>query len=580
MAASIPTSLKLLRRRAVLVLGGISLLFVVGIGVNVPPDEVQERLRIRIEAAQTGASEALRVDDQQILAHQAVERYYVQNGFEPAWTTAAGPMRLADSLLAVLRDAHEEGLRPTDYHVPLIDSMLRHFRAQSAVGEPLDSGRLADFELLCTDAFLLYGSHVRTGRVDPVQLTPSWNLDRAELDLTQSLESALATPSLRATLESVRPPQSEYAALRQALGRYRALADQGGWPSLPDGPKLELGVRNERVPLLRRRLQATNDLPKQSPITDSLLFDERLEQAVSEFQERHGLDADGVVGPATRSALNVPVEARIDQIRVNLERWRWLPQDLGNPHVLVNIAGFWLRVVEDGTDVLQMRVIAGQPYRQTPVFSDEISYLVFNPYWHVPHSIAVRDKLPDFRRDPSLVSKGGYEVLRGWGADARPIDPASIDWGALSASNFPYRLRQRPGPQNALGQVKFMFPNHHNVYLHDTPSRALFDRAERNFSSGCIRVEHPVDLAAYLLRENDGWTRERVQSATGKNTEQTISLNRKVPVHLLYWTAWVDEENTLHFRNDVYDRDDGVLSALTRGSPSPQEQAGSDETSP
>jgi murein L,D-transpeptidase YcbB/YkuD len=290
--------------------------------------------------------------------------------------------------------------------------------------------------------------------------------------------------------------------------------------------------------------------------------DTALHEAVQRFQERHGLTVDGAVGPATRAALNVPVEERIEQITLNLERWRWLPADLGRLHVRVNIAGFDLRVVEEGTDRLQMRVVAGRAYRQTPVFSDQISYLVLNPYWHVPHSIAVKDKLPDFRRDPSLVSKLGYEVFRGWGADATPIDPSTIDWNAVSASSFPYRLRQRPGPQNALGQVKFMFPNAHSIYLHDTPSRALFGQAERNFSSGCIRVEHPLDLAAVLLRHNEGWTRERIESTVGNDTEKTVVLPEKVPVHLLYWTAWATADGPVHFRRDVYDRDEAVHSAL------------------
>jgi murein L,D-transpeptidase YcbB/YkuD len=206
-------------------------------------------------------------------------------------------------------------------------------------------------------------------------------------------------------------------------------------------------------------------------------------------------------------------------------------------------------------------VVVGTRYRQTPVFSDRLSYLVFNPYWHVPPRIATQDRLPEFRRDPSLVSRLGFEVLDGWGPDARTVDPSTIDWGRLSADNFPYRLRQRPGPANALGRVKFMFPNRHNVYLHDTPARSLFGRTERGFSSGCIRVERPVDLATYLLRDNEGWTEARVRSEMSRSTERTVVLQQKVPVHLLYWTAW-PEDGTLHFRNDIYRRDEAVASAL------------------
>lgn len=557
------------RRVLVLVLGWLLLPLGVGASRAAPTDDVQDHLRLRIEAAQQGASAALMVEGTPLLAPQAVARYYQQNGFDPAWTRPSGPMVLADSLVAVLRDADREGLQPADYHVAEIESMLRRLQARAGAGEPMDPRRRADIELLCTDAFLLYASHLLTGRVDPVQITPSWNMTGRQAQLSSHLERALTDTSIRSVLKNLRPPQPEYAALRRALARYRTLEEQGGWPTLPDGPKLERGTEDERIPLLRRRLRVTGDFPDDVTPADSLTFGPTLQEAVSQFQERHGLEVDGVVGPATRAALNVPAEARAEQLKVNLERWRWLPQDLGNPHVLVNIAGFRLRVVEDGADVLRMRVIAGQPYRQTPVFSDQISYLVLNPYWHVPQSIATKDKLPDFRRDPSLVSTLGYEIFRGWGADAKSIDPSTIDWNAVSASNFPYRLRQRPGPQNALGQVKFMFPNSHDVYLHDTPSRALFDRAARSFSSGCIRVEKPVDLAEYLLQHNEDWTRERLQNTMGKTTEQAVPLARKVPVHLLYWTAWTDEEGAAHFRNDVYERDGAVLSGLTSRPPAP-----------
>ena len=537
-----------------------------------PSGAVEEHLRIRIEAIQDGAPGASSVGEELILAREGVARYYRQAAFEPVWARAGGPTVLADSLLTVLRDADGEGLRPTDYHATAIDSLLRHLRAQNGAGEPLDPRRLVDLELLCTDAFLLYGSHLLTGRVDPAAINPTWTAEGRQADLVQHLEQALTETSLRAALADLRPPQPEYDALRRALARYRTLDANGGWPTLPEGPKLEVGTQDEQVPLLRRRLRITGDLSAPAPADDSLTVDSTLARGVQRFQERHGLAVDGVVGPATRAALNVPADERVQQIKTNLERWRWLPADLGALHVRVNIAGYELHVVENGTDVLRMRVVTGQAYRQTPVFSDQISYLVLNPYWHVPHSIAVKDKLPDFRRDPSLVSRLGYEVLRGWGADAARVDPSTIDWSALSASTFPYRLRQRPGSQNALGQVKFMFPNAHSVYLHDTPSRYLFDRADRSFSSGCIRVEHPLDLAMTLLRHNEGWTRERLQATMGTDTEQTVVLTKKVPVHLLYWTAWADAAGPVHFRRDVYDRDGAVRSALTAPPRPPSER--------
>jgi murein L,D-transpeptidase YcbB/YkuD len=530
-------------------------------GAAGPPDDVQARLRARIEAARAGVDGAMAVGETQVRARRAVGRYYRATAFEPAWTGPDGPTPQADSLLAVLREVPQDGLRPTDYHVSTIDSLARYLRGQRRTGRAMDARTRADFELLCTDAFLLYGAHLLGGRVDPVTVVSTWNLDRRQKNLVEHLRAAVDGGSIRATLYRLRPPQPEYDAFRRALARYRALARQGGWPTVPDGPALQEGMQAARVPLLRRRLRATGDLVADSP-PDSLLFDDGLRQAVGRFQERHGLAIDGIVGPATRAAMNVPVAERLGQVEVNLERWRWLPRDLGTPHVLVNIADFWLRVVEDGRPALQMRVVVGTQYRQTPIFSDAISYLVFSPYWHVPRRIAVEDKLPAFQRDSSLVARLGFEVLEGWGSDTRTVDPATVEWDRLSPSTFPYRLRQRPGPANALGRVKFMLPNPYNVYLHDTPARSLFDETERLFSSGCIRVEHPVDLALYLLRLNGGWTRERVEEIMGRDAERAVVLRRKVPVHLLYWTAWMEDADTVHFRTDIYGRDEAVARAL------------------
>lgn len=329
---------------------------------------------------------------------------------------------------------------------------------------------------------------------------------------------------------------------------------------------MERGHSGDRVALLRERLLATGDLTT-NPKASATLFDEAAEQTVLKFQRRHGLEDDGIVGPATLEALNVSAGQRVRQIELNMERWRWLPQDLGDRHLLVNIAGFDLDVVAGGTTVLSMRVIVGRDYRRTPVFSDRVTYLVFSPYWHVPPSIAVQDILPALKKDPHYLEKKNVRVFRGSGSDVREVDSRSIDWTKVGPSSFNYSFRQDPGPDNALGHVKFMFPNKFNVYLHDTPARELFHKTERAFSSGCIRIEKPGDLAELLLRDDPTWDRQRVRSAMGAGVEQTVRLRVPVPIHVLYWTAWVGEDGLLHFRKDIYGRDRRLDEALGESPP-------------
>lgn len=525
-------------------------------------EAVREHLRTRIEAERRGL-DALDAGGRTVRTSEAMIEFYEERRFGPAWIGDRGPTPRIDSLLAVLQRADRQGLRPADYHADAIQTLHREIRN----GDSQDLGRISDLELLSTDAFLLYASHLLTGRLSPTEITPTWNISSREADLIQKLTEATSGTSVATVLQSLHPPQSEYARLVEALRRYRRLAASGGWPTVPEGPTLRAGEQGSRVGRVRQRLHVTGDLSSdRSEAPDS--FGTSLRDAVVGFQERHGLEPDGAVGPATRAALNVPAAERVQQLIVNMERWRWLPQDLGRRYVLVNIAGFRLRVVEEGDEVLRMSVVTGRPYRQTPVFSGEISYLVLNPYWHVPHSIATKDKLPEIKKDPSYLDRQQFKVFRGWGADAQPIDPSTIDWTRLSQGNFPYRLRQEPGPMNALGRVKFMFPNRYSVYLHDTPTRGLFAQAERAFSSGCVRVERPLELAEYLLADPSTWSRARIESEIeSTNTERSVLLRERVPVHLQYWTAWVEEDGTVHFRNDVYQRDGAVREALRSAPP-------------
>ncbi len=399
-------------------------------------------------------------------------------------------------------------------------------------------------DLGLTDAFLRLAADLAHGRVNPELIYSDCAIDVPEVDLPGALESALAAGGVRQALADLAPAHAGYRALKQALFQYRALAERGGWPAVPAGPPLRLGDKNERIAALRTRLEASGDLaPPPDPAgatSERDLFDAPLATAVRTLQERQGLDADGAVGPATLEALNVSAAERVRQIEINLDRWRWLPRDLGERHVMVNIAGFALEVVESGKPALSMRVVAGKPSSSTPMFSGTLGHLVLNPYWNVPPGILKNEVLPKVRRDPGYLARQNMEMLPGG------------------------QVRQKPGPNNALGKIKFLFPNRFNVYLHDTPSRSLFSRSMRTFSHGCIRVEKPIDLAEYLLRDDPGWTRQKIESLLGDGRERWIAVPRPLPVHIAYWTAWVDGAGVMHFRKDVYGRD-GPLLERTAG---------------
>ena len=520
-------------------------------------EQVAQRLRNRLEASGTSRIEA---GSESIHASIVLPRFYAERLYKPAWSGDRGPLSIADALVQAIMDAGTEGLTPQDYHLDRIRATLAEIRQNQAAGRALNAGRLTDLELLLTDAFLIYGAHLLAGRTDPMTIHSQWFANRREADLAQVLENAIRENQIGQSLRRLLPPQDGYARLRDALAKYRDIAAQGGWPSVDPGPKLEKGASGDRVGQLRKRLQSSGDVL--AIATANPIFDESLVDGVKKFQMRYGLEPDGVVGPATLEVLNVSAEQRVEQIRVNLERWRWLPQDLGGRHILVNIPNFEMYVREGKEVVLRMRAVVGRNYRKTPVFSSEMTYLVLNPYWNVPPNIAVQDKLPLIRKDPGYLVEQKMKVYQGWGAEAREIDPFSVDWNQIAARGFPFRLRQDPGPLNALGKFKFMFPNQFNVYLHDTPSRELFSRATRNFSSGCIRLENPMELAEYLLKDDARWSRARIMSVLNSTIDHSVPLPRRIPVHLLYWTAWVDDEGTVQFRQDIYDRDAPVAAAL------------------
>lgn len=313
---------------------------------------------------------------------------------------------------------------------------------------------------------------------------------------------------------------------------------------------------------LRNRLLASGDWTSaKESLSDR--FDDALQQGVHKFQQRHGLDADGVVGTSTLAALNVSVEDRIVQMKVNMERWRWLTRDLEKQFILVNIANFELYIVENESPIARMRVVVGKRYRPTPVFASIMTHLVINPSWNVPRSIAVREMLPLLRKDPTYLQKENLKVFEGWKPEDKELDASAIDWASTKPAGFKFHFRQAPGPRNALGQLKFVFPNRFDVYMHDTPARDLFKKPSREFSHGCIRIERPLDLAEYALRGDSAWTHDKLDAAIASGKQRTVPLPRPLPVYIRYATAWVDRNGDLQLRRDTYNLDEPVAKAIS-----------------
>ncbi len=461
---------------------------------------------------------------------------------------------------AAITRADRDGLYPADYHLEQIEEIRTIIRDRKNRNRPINHLHLVDLDLLLTDAFLLLGTHLAGGRIDPVTFDPEWHPARRDFDILPVLRTAIEDEQINRSLHTLLPHHSEYHRLRELLGRYRTIMSNGGWPVVPDGPTMRKGDTGERVTALRERLYLAGDLDK-GTIDDEAVFEETLEEAVMRFQGRHGIAADGLVGKETFAQLNTSIEQRMQQVIINMERWRWLPEKLGDRYIRVNIANFELDVIEDNESILNMRVIVGRHYRRTPVFTGRMTYLVFSPFWNIPPGMTANDVLPQVRRDIDYLAKNNIRVFQGWGGDAQEIDPATVDWSTITPRNNPYRFRQDPGPNNSLGLVKFMFPNRFNVYLHDTPARELFARVQRDFSSGCIRVEKPIELTQYLLADRPEWTRQTIEAAMNRGSERTVTLNRPIAVHILYWTAWAEEDGTVHFRRDIYNRDERLMEA-------------------
>jgi murein L,D-transpeptidase YcbB/YkuD len=480
---------------------------------------------------------------------------YTSNGLQPFWIKDGKPSQRAADIIKVLADAESHGLDPISYFVDRIN----YYKDSR---DPADMVRL---DILLSLGMMRYMADQREGRIKPREIDPVLfdSASDVEVDWAVLKQAAFEARDMKAFLEQQAPPFLQYRELQKKLLEYKALDASGGWPSVPAGETLKPGMDDPRIIDVRRRLAATAELATEN--VDSTLFDPELEEAIKRFQKRHNLQADGVIGKQTLAAMNIAIAARINQIKVNMERYRWLKRDMSGRLVVVNIAGFEAVAGVPGKFDLSMPVVVGKLRHETPVFSDTIKHVVFNPYWNLPASIARNETLPKLKKDPLYLQKNNMRIFQGWGADSKELDAMKIDWGKVSKKDMnQYRVRQDPGPKNALGTLKLVFPNKYDVYLHDTPSHALFKKEKRAFSHGCIRMDRPVEMASWVLGgEEKGWGIERIKEIIKSRKRQVVVLEKPVPVHILYRTAFIDtESNTFHFYEDIYGRDKILASAL------------------
>ena len=471
--------------------------------------------------------------------------YASDRDYKPLWVRDNGPKTKARDVLDVFRDAGKMGLNPNNYRVAQIERMM-------TAKTPRE---LAELELLLTRSFIDFGRDINRGVVLPSEASRENVITSKEVGALTLIDGAENAHNIADYVRTLEPQSPEYQRLRGALATYREIAKKGGFPVIGKGGTIKPGMHDKRLVAIRQYLRLTGDL---NPDADKGgdLYDTDLIAAVKWFQYRHGLTEDGIIATTTYEAMSVPVASRIRQIEINLERRRWMDDDLGPYYILVNVADQELKVVKDGKTVHTAKLVVGKPYTRTPVFSEKMRYIVFNPYWNVPPNIANNEYLPKLRRNPGVLQR---EHIRVFASSGSEISPYAVNWSALS--RMPYSLRQDSGGKNALGKVKFMFPNRFNVYLHDTPSKSLFNKDLRIFSHGCMRVQNPLDLAELLLADQ-GWSRARIDAQIAEGKERIVNLKTPVPVHVTYLTAWVNKDGAVNFRRDPYKRDDQLAEVL------------------
>jgi murein L,D-transpeptidase YcbB/YkuD len=514
-----------------------------------PGDTMTTLLRERFEQQAAASFNPARINSLQL--EPAVALFYAHRNFAPAWLDE----RNTGALLAELAELGLDGLDPADYQL----TELLALRAR-VIRTPADASLRTAFDVMTTAAYLRAVTHLFRGKVNPRTLSADWNFTRNDMDTEKAMQlvtEAVDQGRIARAFDFARPQHALYGRMRAGLAQLREQQKLGDWPQIESTTTLKPGMTDAQVAVLRRRLQMIGYTSGDTATPE--LFDDALADAVRRFQHDYYLDVDGEVGRGTRAALNVPVSARIDQLRVNLERGRWMLQALNGTFVLVDVAGYKVSFFRDATPIWQASVQVGKPYRATPIFRSEVTHVTFNPTWTIPPTILRKDVLPKLRKNLDYLTENNVRV---YDRSGRQLDPAAIDW----SNPGPVTLRQDAGPDGALGQVAIRFPNRHAVYLHDTPHQKLFGKGQRAFSSGCIRVERPLELVELLFNDPGHWSRPQIEAAIATGKTHNVNLPQPVPILLMYWTVDVRADGGITFKPDIYRNDPAVLHALNKRS--------------
>ncbi len=491
-----------------------------------------------------------------------VLRAYMRHDHKSLWIHGGEPSASARAFANALADAPRDGMNPADYGEGDIREHLTPRRAKRMEDPYVEAARLARLDVRLTVAFVRFARELREGRVPPRSLDPDWLALRDTVDIAGALTRAVSSARSARRVAGLGRTDDEYRTLCEALHKYRSIEERGGWPTIPSGATLKVGMQDVRCRALRSRLAITGDLRDS---TGDATYDVALSRAVRHYQMRHGIDVTGRLDEHTRRSLSVSVTERLRTLELNLERLRWLPQELPDPLIRVNIPESQLRVVQKGIEPLTLRAVVGSPSDPTPVFADVITYLEFHPTWGIPKKILTQEMLPRFRKDKDYFLANDIRVFDIVPNIPQEVDPRDVPWEHVEEDSFPYIVRQDAGPQNPLGQIKFMCPNEYDVYLHDTPARRHFGYGSRFLSHGCVRVQDPLVLASYLLQDSPLSSPDSMVAIMADSSRRRVGLKRRVPLLLEYRTAWVDGSGTVQFRPDIYGLDQRLDQALQSG---------------